>query len=348
MLTSTTQIAREIGCSQQTVSRILNGKAHLHRPELVERVRKIAQSNHYRANHLANGLLRGRTRTVGVVVPMRDDVFYTRVVTGIHNYLASANVLPLLSLATDDLSGKEQILRLVERRVDGIIIRPMFSELDEDYLADVLREKIPVVTVNRPAASALRFDHVASDDAEGGRIAARHFIEFGHQRAAFIAPEEALSDESSPIRQRLEGFSSVFGALPGNSLEVARVPSGQFASSQAGKAPALDLLNRPPAERPTALFLAFDQLAWGVYAAARELDLGIPGDLSVIGFSNQPFARYADPPLTTISQHPEKIGHAAADLLHQRIEGNPDIGEASDHYLKPTLNSRKSCGPAPV
>lgn len=342
MLLSTTQIAKEVGCSQQTVSRILNGKAQMHRPELVKKVQQLAKKNDYRPNYLANGLLRGRTQTVGVMVPIRDDAFYSRVVTGIHNELSQANVLPLLSLASERITGKEQILRLIERRVDGIIIRPMFERLDESYLADIKAANIPVVAINRPPDTSVGIDYVGSDDYEGGALAARHLMEFGHKRAAFVYLQTPVSEKKSPIHKRMEGFRDVFEKVEGNIFESVEIAGDSFESSLAGKTNLLEVLGREKSDRPTAIFLAFDQLAWGVYAAANELNLSIPNDISVVGFSDQPFSKFSDPPLTTICQGPEAIGVCAAQLLLDRIEGRLTQKSPVCNLLKPALNVRKS------
>lgn len=342
---NTTEIARLVGCSQQSVSRILRGKAHLHSKDLVERVQAAAEAHGYRPNLLTQGLLQGRTMTVGLMVPMRDDAFYARLVSGVHGQLASEGVLPLLSYGTHDVNAREQLLRLIDRRVDGIILRPMFEPVDARYLADVIAAKIPVVAVNRQPDPSAALHFVGTDDREGGRQAARHLLERGHRRAAYLALDPGHFDAMSPFYQRWAGFEEVFEA-GGGVAECVLSQAESLAECGAGSIAAEDCLRRPRGERPTAFFLGFDQLAWGVYAAARKLGLSIPGDVAVVGFSDQAFAQFMDPPLTTVAQDPEGIGRTAAKILMEKIESKGSSQSPSEfpveQFLTPSLVVRQS------
>lgn len=337
---NTTEIARIVGCSQQTVSRILRGKAHLHRAELVEKVTRIAKDHGYRPNLLTSGLLRGKTMTVGMMVPMRDDAFYARMVSGAHNHLSENGFLPLLCYGTSKVSAREQMLRLVDRRVDGFILRPMFEPVDERYLADVIAAKIPVVTVNRPPNPESGLDYVGTDDFLGGQLAARHLLDRGHVRAVYLSMDESRWNPTSPFYKRWQGFEQVFTKSGGIASKIL-IPAHSLEECAAGFFQASEALSHP--NPPTAFFLGFDQLAWGVYKAVRACGRSTPDDVAVVGFSDQAFAAHMDPPLTTVAQNPEQIGMEAAHRLIARIEDSE--ARANTPYsmlLAPSLRIRES------
>jgi DNA-binding LacI/PurR family transcriptional regulator len=147
---------------------------------------------------------------------------------------------------------------------------------------------------------------VGATNWSGGRSAARHLIELGHRRIAMIAgPDRVLC-----CRARLDGYRAALDAADITYDEdlVLRADLTQ----KDGYAAARQLLSRR--RRPTAIFTSNDQQALGVYQAARETGLGIPRDLSVVGFDDLPIVGLADPPLTTVHQPLAEMAMAATEL----------------------------------
>jgi LacI family transcriptional regulator len=334
---STTEIAGATGVSQPTVSRILAGKNHLFADKTVELVLKTAEEMGYRPNLLANGILRGRTHTIGIMVPFRIDGFYSQIVLGAHDRLIESGNAPLLMLSTSRHAEEEQINALLDRRVDGVIYRSMDYVHTEDELTPFVDKDLPCCTINRDVSPQV--DAVYTDDVEGARKAAAHLLELGHRDVAFVSWGCAGKD-ASPLGMRYGVFCEEIEKA-GGTVHVAIDPGGEVEGL--GERLAAQVLETTP--RPTAIFMGMDHMAWGVYRVARRMGLRIPEDLSVVGFADLPFAARLDPPLTTLRQDPYQIGWQAADLLLARVEKKQGKGKQPPPRkvaLKPELVVRRS------
>ena len=312
-LTSITEVAKAAGVSQPTASRILAGKHELYKPDTVRMVMKAAQRLGYRPNLLANGLLRGRTHTIGIMVPFREDGFYSHIVLGAHDRLIESGDAPLLMLSTPGQAEENQINALLDRRVDGVIYRSMDYVHPADHLAPFLEKDVPCCAVNRDLSAAV--DAVLSNDAYGARQAAEHLLELGHRNVAFVSWGCSGSRGKGPLERRHRSF--VARIRKGGGTVCSAIDPGDETEGL-GERLAAEVLERRP--RPTAIFMGMDHLAWSVYRVARRLGLRIPQDLSVVGFADLPFASRLDPPLTTLHQDPYGMGWQAAELLLARIE----------------------------
>lgn len=310
---SLAEIAAEAGVSAMTVSRALSGHPAV-AAATRERIGQIAKRRHYRPNLLVSGILKGRTRTVGVIASLKG-LYYPRVVAGIHDELADRSYGMLLScdidpvVVADTQAQLAHIHRLVERRVDGIILRLADEAAPEHHFAEIEEACIPVVLLDRPF-SHKKTCFVSSDNAQGAREAGMLAIERGHRVAAYLGGPESVAaskERGCGLRQAFEE-----GKIRPGLVEF--YPADwTFPVSDA-----LKLLSVDP--RPTVVFCVSDEAAPSVYEAAALLDLKIPGDLSVIGFGNLPISAVMQPPLTSVEQFPEKVGRAAANLLLKAIE----------------------------
>jgi DNA-binding LacI/PurR family transcriptional regulator len=335
---STTEIATATGVSQPTVSRILSGKQHLYADATVEKVLEVAEQLGYRPNLLADGLLRGRSHTVGIMVPFREDGFYSTIVLGAHDYLVEAGNAPLLMLSTPHKAEGVQINAMLDRRVDGVIFRGMAQRHPGDALEAFRRQGIPCCSVNRDIAPDV--DVVYTDDAEGARQAADHLLGQGHRHMAFVTWGFAEGAEDAPLQVRYEAFRERVEAA-GGTVDVETSPGG--ARDNLAEQLVSTVLARTP--RPTAIFMGMDHLAFGAYRVARRLELRIPEDLSLVGFADLPTSAQLDPPLTTVRQDPYEIGRRAAEILLDRIDEKHGKKRAAAPYklaLRPELVVRDS------
>ena len=140
------EVALRAGVSRQTAGRILGAGAHKHKPVTVEKVKQAAEELGYRPNLLAKGVVAGRTFSVGVLMPrINNDDFFARVITGIQDALAKTDLIPLFMLTSRSAPELEQLHRLIDRRVDGILLIPEISEVSPDYFMEISRRNIPVV-----------------------------------------------------------------------------------------------------------------------------------------------------------------------------------------------------------
>lgn len=306
------QIADELGVSMMTVSRAINGRGRISE-ETRDRVLAVAKRLKYRPNRLVHAIKHGRSRTVGVMVPIAMS-FGASVMQGIHDTLAEHRYLPILHVhgegpqASRDEAELEYLHRLLDQRVDGIIFWPSDETVPQVYLHEVWDRGVPLVAVDRhlPRTNA---DFSGTDDEAGGRMAAEHLLQLGHRRLAHIGGERWVSTYAD----RRRGFESVIASVASVTYSVE-----ECADCQCG-----DIATRllASADRPTAIFLPSDRMAPHVYAAAESLGLSIGRDVSVVGFADLAETAWLRPRLTTVRQDARRIGAEAARLVLDRIEG---------------------------
>ncbi len=333
-------LAAEAGVSLATVSRILNrGEGHLFAQETTRRVMATAERLGYRPNLLMRGVLTGKTRTIGVMAP-NNSAFYSGVIAGIHDTLAEQNYALLLSWNKEDTPSPDSDLeralihRMIDRRVDGIILRPTHDNVSDMYFSEVWERNIPLVAVDRELVR-VHCDFAGTDDKLGGQLAAQHLLDLGHRRLGHLAPPRDVST----ARDRREGFEQAI-LRAGNGAYCLVLETKGFHKVYPE---AMELLAQTP--RVTAVFCPSDEAAQEFYRAATDSGLRIPQDISVIGFADLPVASFLHPRLTTLRQNPERIGCQAANLLLARIEGRMTGEEVRKERLAPELIVRDSTAP---
>jgi len=319
-LASQKRIAVEAGVSQSTVSLVLAGH-RVNSDETSRRVLEAAERLGYRPNLLVRGIQTGKTGTIGVLMPP-IGFYWTEVLCGIHDLMSSADQVPITlwsahtGTAQRDRYGQGegllQIHRLLDRRVDGAILWPPFAQLYLEHLHEFSSRNLPVVTIDHELPAEYNADYVGSDEASGGRMIAEHLYAEGHRQFGHLA----APSESTWATARRKAFEDAINKKRGTSLVALEAPSGD---TRQGITQARAMLALK--ERPSAIFAASDLYAKMIYQAAKEINLNIPGDLSVVGFSDDEFAQEMLPPLTTVRQPAYEIGKRAAEVVLGRSSG---------------------------
>ena len=325
-------IAERVGVSRTAVSYALSGTGRLD-PQTRERIKQVAAEMGYRPNLAASSMHTGRTRTVGVIVALKDP-FFARVLLGIHDALAPHNYMSLLLAPSHREPLLDQVHRLIDRRVDGIILRPP-NDMDADvWRTEVEKWEIPLVTVDAPLPTAPHVDYVGTNDAEGGALAARHLLALGHRRFGMLVGSWFYTAQA-----RAEGFRRELDTVAGTSCA-----SATMSGSKSAPLKIEELFETQP--RPTAIFAVTDSLAFPVYDIALEKGIEIGRDLSLVGYSDSIPSALLSPPLTSIHQAPEAMGEQAAQFILDRIESK-EQGDLPPRRvdLNPTLVDRASSGP---
>lgn len=330
-------IAEQAQVSQATVSIAMGSSGRISQ-DTRDRILKIADQLGYRPNLLVQGIQKGRTMTVGVLMHFTPDPFDTRLFNGMHDALAQANYVPIVQSPTRFSTVLQQIHSLIDRRVDGILLRPAAEAMWEKHLHEAFDRNVPVVSVDvEPQADVQHVDFVGTDDIGGSRLAAEKMLEEGHRRFGIIT----TGSFPDTMYFRREGFESRVAESESATCVSILEP---WTEDVNGYNAAKKLMSLNP--RPTAIFVTMDQLAVGVYRAAEEAGLTIPDDLSVVGFADNPVAALLQPPLTTLHQSPEAIGTRAAELLLKRIESGNAAGERERILIQPDWQLRESLGNA--
>ncbi|GAA3091905.1 LacI family DNA-binding transcriptional regulator [Streptosporangium carneum] len=324
-------VAERAGVSKSLVSLVLRGSPHVseHRRQAVL---QAARELGYRPNAVARSLVEGRTHLVGALVADLHNPFYAEFLDGLQESLHGDGLRLLIGNSQWDPAFEDEAVEaFLELRVDGLVllgIAPTSETLIE------ATGYTPTVVVGERDIELGGVDIVVDDDQLGARLAIDHLVDLGHRRIAHIE-----GARSSSGRFRCEGY---LVAMRRHALAPYIMVEQGECTEEGGAEAARKLLTRDP--RPTAIFAANDTVAIGVLAAAAELGLRVPEDLSVVGYDNTHLAGTQPISLTTVDQPRRAMGRSAAALLSDRI-GDP--GKSSRlREVTPQLVVRRSTGPA--
>jgi LacI family transcriptional regulator len=336
-------VAIAAGVSATTVSHILNeveGKRI--NPETRQRVLQVAEELGYAPNGLARSLRLQRSQTIGFV---SDEIANTQhdsqIIRGAQDAAAAEEMLLLLvNTRRDTELERRSIEMLLQRQVDGVLYAAMSHRIVR--LPEILRSTPCVLLDARSDDPAVPF--VVPDEVQGGYTAVRELTEHGHRRIGLLT----VTEDMPAVGGRLEGYRRALaeaGVPYDPSLVVAE--SAVPTETAAGLKAARRLLTAE--QRPTALFCFNDRMAMGVYRAAAELGLSIPGDLSVIGFDNQELiCDGLYPTLSSVQLPHYQMGARAVAQLLALIEtpGRPP-GPVTHEMLPCPLVARASVASPP-
>jgi LacI family transcriptional regulator len=296
-------VAREAGVSKATVSRVIAGRSSVN-PDLAERVRSAMQALNFHPNVVAQTLATRRSRTIGMVVNDFYGPYYGLMMTGVENE-CDAHGYQMMVASGHAQAERESaaVSLLLQRQCEAVILHA--DGLRDDALEELAhRTEDRIVIINR-LVPALAENCIYTDDRTGGALAARHLLDHGHRKVACITGPLRLHE----ARERLEGFCTTMaeaGVAPGDDMII----EGDF-TERGGSRAVSTLLDRPPGQRPTALFCQNDQMAAGAMMLCRERALTLPHELSIVGFDDIEFAQFLYPRLTTVRQPLDAMGRVA-------------------------------------
>ncbi|MGI6878345.1 LacI family DNA-binding transcriptional regulator [Microbacterium sp. gxy059] len=327
-------VARAAGVSRTAVSFVLNERDDVMIPEATrDRIHRAATDLGYRRNAAAQALAKQSSGLFGLVTEIVTSPFAVDVIRGAQQRAWEEQRFLLIAPSEDEQAVEAfAIEKLLEQRVEGILLAATWHRAIT--VPDAARE-LPCVLVNC-YDEAGELPSVVPDEVSGGRRAASALIEAGHERIGHVTLTEGIPAQVG----RLEGFRAEL-AESGRSLadDLIRLGDGTAESGYLG---GRELLER--ADRPTAIFCGNDRIAMGVYDAAKELGLSIPGDLSVVGFDNQEIlAAYLRPGLTTVALPFAEMGSVGVSTLASLTAGRP-IADMRVEIDCP-LHARSSVGP---
>lgn len=311
-------IASEACVSMTTASIILRNGNGRFAPQTRQRVLDAAEKLGWRQNLLVQGIQTGKTRTIGVLIPPFDS-YWAGVLTGIHHALTDADYMPITLWGGDGEEyadrgqGLEQIHKLVDRRVEGLVVWPDFASSYKDYFRELVARGIPLVVIDHDLENYRLADSVQTDEEQGGRLVAEHLLELGHTDIGCITEFEKAA-RSWQLRRRRYFEFAVQTIAPQARCRVWHMAEQDSDAVRITR----QVLERD--DRPTAIFADTDHVANDIYNAATDLGLNIPDDISVVGFSGLDFTKRMRPPLTTVKQNAVEVGKCAARAIVQRVQ----------------------------
>lgn len=330
-------IAAELGLSTMTVSRALNGKPGVG-AQTRRRVLEVAEQLGYQANWLAASLKASRTRTIGVCVHSLTSSSAAELLNGIDHVAREFGYHVFIGCAHDDhVTERDVINSFLRMNVEGLIVSPVSGEANGPLFAELLRRDVPMVFVERHLATA-GMDYVATDNMYGGVLATQHLLELGHRNIAFVY---GGSRDSLEVQDRFLGYQRALRAAGvGNDIVAYFEPPAPL-DEENGYRATLELFGRR--DDVTALFAVNDNVAIGALSALFKLGLGVPRDVSVVGFDDVAASTYSVPPLTTVRQDRESLGRLGVETLIATI-GRSKAHTGKKTLVAPTLVARNSTG----
>ena len=298
-------VAREANVSMATVSRVVNGNPNV-KPTTRKKVLEAIERLGYRPNAVARGLASKKTTTVGVIIPDISSIFYSELARGIEDIATMYKYNIILSNSDQNADKELHLLNtMLGKQVDGIVF--MSGNITEELASEFERSPVPIVL----AASVVEDNKVPSvtvDYEQASFDAVTMLLENGHKQIGFVSGpfEEPINKE-----MKLVGYKRAL-AEANIDYDEDFVVEGDYTYDSGIEAveKLLDLENKP-----TAIYVATDEMALGVIHGAQDRGLVIPNDLDVIGFDNTRLALMVRPQLTTVVQPMYDIGAVAMRLL---------------------------------
>lgn len=321
-------VAAAAGVSKSTVSRILDERLPNSDSKTARLVRKVAADLGYVRDVSAASLRRGKTLTIGVIVPRLTDTVMAMLYESIARASQRTGQFAIVATTDDNPdAGRAAAETLLNRGVDGLILST--SRLDDDFPAELERRGVNYVLAlrtdgNSPAS--------VGDDRLGGYLATRHLLDLGHRRIGLIA---GPSYASSAL-DRIEGYRQALseaGIAEDGSLIVGSSFGIDSGAQAAGELMRLDT-------RPTAIFAINDNTAIGALSALTRMGLSVPEDVSLVGYNDIPIVSRLPVPLTSVRVPFDQIANSALELLAQDGERSGDCVRVATPSLIPRRSTK--------
>ncbi|MCI9888246.1 LacI family DNA-binding transcriptional regulator [Micrococcales bacterium 31B] len=317
-------VARAAGVSRATVSRVMNGRDTVD-PKLADLVRAAAENLGYEPSKAAQALSLGKTLSIGIIVPDLANPTFHAALQGVTRAAAADGYRVVVADTAEHPEDERETALNLRKYCDGLVLcAPRMSDAE---LESCLPDLYPSVLTNRRSPEAA-VPVLAIDYAAGMHDLLDHLVALGHRRIAFASgPERSYSNQ-----ERLRGLAE----YRRDGVEVQVVPCGAFFDD--GMAATEPLL----ATEATAVVAYNDLVALGVNAGLAERGVSVPAQVSLAGFDDIPFARYATPSLTSAFVPQESIGQLAWARLFALIEGREP---AHNLLFRPSIAVRDSTAP---
>lgn len=323
------KIAELAGVSVSTVSKVINGK-HDISEETRERVRVIIEKNNFQPKLSAS-----RMDTIGVFAPIGREThisnpYFSSILSGVGglSFSYDFNIL-IIPLNKSPKNPKEFIRFCAQRRVSGAIF--CLLTIDDRFIEE-LAGRIPLVTIAKHGFEGICY--VESDNFGGGYEAVKHLMEIGHKDIMIVLPDLKHPDHLDRLNGAKKALEEQDLDLRdyniNESLKLSDSDLGYYIDNVLSSA-----------KRPSAIFVASDQEAIRVMRILQERNIGIPNELSIVGFDDLYFAANTNPPLTTIHQPINELGFEACKIVIDMIENREEYAGTSK-TLSTRLMVRKS------
>lgn len=330
-------VAWEVGLDASTVSRALNNKERVNETTR-GKVLEVAKKLGYHPNIMARGLVLKKTETIGFIIDksqsdsLSHGFFYGMIMEGIEEEIRKYGYHLIFSTINNSSKRKSDFLKIIrEDRTDGLILAG--CKIDKKIILAIKKKKIPLVLVDNHFDQE-KINCVVTDNINGAYEAVSHLIRLGYKKISFFT--NSLNNLS--FSERFEGYKL---ALKQHGLDCnERLVQKNIVNSGEGCISLKELLDN--AVLPMAIFAANDVWATEAMKMIKEKKLKIPQDIAIVGFDDEKYASYTDPPLTTVRVFKKEMGQMAGRRLIEIInnKNSPPV----KYLISTQLIVRESCG----
>ncbi|MDO5977895.1 LacI family DNA-binding transcriptional regulator [Flavivirga spongiicola] len=330
-------IAKNLNVSTTAVSLVLNNKGDENKisQDTQQKILEYAKRHNYVANSLARGLSRGKSETIGLIIPNISDDHYAKIAGHIERKAKEYGYVVMYASSNKDPKNEAKLIQsMINRQVDGLILAStQHNSEDIELLKD---NKLPFVLIDR-LYPEIDTNYVVVDNFEGVQKATKHLLNLGRRKIGFVTLKPGLE----AMRQRLLGYQEAlkeFNIDPSDALvkELSNVDYKDEIKEALGE------LVRFPNSVDSIIFSTHYLTSLGL-RELRRLNIKVPHEVAIVSFDELGAFDLVDPPITSIKQPGADIGDFSVDILMDEIQGN-ESGINKTRMLKPSLIIRKSCG----
>lgn len=327
------RLAKELNLAISTVSRALSDSYDISE-DTKKKVIALAKKLNYQPNPFARSLRNRSSKTIAVILPEIANNYFSVAINGIEE-VAQANNFHVLIYITHENPQKEAdiVKLLLNGRVDGILMSLSGGSEDIGHLKELQESKVPVVFFDR-VSDTIQTVKVITNNFESGYLATSHLIKQGSRKIAYLTFSGDLSIEQQRMKGYMESVSN--RGLSHREEFIVRCNTNSKENYQKIK----EILSAD--DRPDGVFASVESLAILTYEVCSELNLRIPEDVKIVGFSNLRTASLLNPALSTITQPAFNMGQEAAKALFIALQKPHIKMENQTIVLRSNLIERRS------
>lgn len=326
-------IAEILGINSSTVSRALNNSPRVAQ-KTKDKVLKKANELGYQRNHLASNLRKSKTFTLGVIVPRISRHFFSSAIAGIEETAFKAGYNVIICQSLESLEREQNIIdTLLANRVDGVLISISMETENYDHFKGLQQRNIPFVFFDRHC-NIPQNSKVVIDDFEAAFTATEHLIKQNSTKIAHFSGPQNLEI----YKNRFKGYKDALLKYDITFREELVISSSLMEDD--GEKNVKKILALP--YKVDGLFCANDVVAIGAIKYLKKIQIKIPEEIAIVGFSNETTSSVIEPSLTTINQSGFKIGNVATNLLLDKISNDLEKQVHKTIIVKTSLIERTS------
>ena len=328
-------IARNLGLSKTTVSLVLNNKGDENKISVTtqKKILDYTKAHNYKPNQLARGLSRGKTETIGLIIPNISDTFYAMIAGYIEKKAKQFGYTVVFSSSNEKPVDEEKLIQeMLNRQVDGLIIAS--TQQNHKDIEQLKKINFPFVLIDRHYPE-IETNYVIVDNYGGVKKATMHLLGLGRRKIGFVT----LKSELEALKQRLMGYKD---ALIDNKIKTYFIKELNHDSFEEEMKLAISELIQLPNRVDAIVFSTHYLTALGLRELKKN-NIDVPGDIAIVSFDELSAFDLVEPPITSIIQPVNKIGDLAVEILLNSIE-NRNNETNKKRILETEIIIRKSCG----